>query len=115
MLMSAETGWGYLLSLDGVTMVVDEQLGFWVKFVARAVPGSETVPHGVNYSLTLHDRRGNRILGFDNAHRVGKQQFDHWHRTATDRGRQYAFESPERLLADFWQEVDRVLKESSDD
>lgn len=114
--MNAETGWGYLLSLDGVTMVVDEQLGFLVKFVVRKTPSSETVPHGVNYSLTLHDRRGNRVLGFDNAHRVGKQeQFDHWHRTKADLGRQYAFESPEKLLADFWREVDRVLKESNDD
>jgi hypothetical protein len=113
--MNAEAGWDYLLSLDGVTMVVDERLGFWVKFIARTVPGSEAVPHGANYSLTLHDRRGNRVLGFDNAHRVGKQgQFDHWHRTTVDPGRQYAFESPEKLLADFWREVDRVLKEPND-
>lgn len=114
--MNNETGWDYLLSLDGVTMVVDEQIGFWVKFVVREVPNSETVPHGVNYSLTFHDRRGNRMLGFDNAHRVGKQgQFDHWHRTQADLGRQYVFESPEKLLEDFWREVERVLKESNDD
>jgi len=114
--MAAETGWDCLLSLDGVTMVVDERLGFWVKFVAREVPNSDAIPHGVSYSLTLHDRRGSRVLGFDNAHRVGKQgQFDHWHRSSTDLGRRYTFESPEKLLADFWQEVDRLLKESSDD
>lgn len=114
--MATETGWGYLLSLDGVTMVVDERLGFWVKYVVREVPGSEAIPHGVNYSLTLHDQRGNRVLGFDNAHRVGKDgPFDHWHRTQADLGRQYAFASPELLLADFWREVDRVLKESMDD
>jgi len=58
----------------------------------------------------LHDRHGSRVLGFDNAHRIGKQgQFDHWHRSSDDLGRRYAFESPEKLLADFWQEVDRVL------
>lgn len=114
--MSTDTGWSYLLSLDGITMVVDEQLGFWVKFVAREVPSNEAVPHGVSYSLTLHDRRGSRKLGFDNAHRVGKHgQFDHWHRTQTDPGRKYAFDSPEKLLTDFWQEVDRVLKEAHDD
>ncbi|WP_415036755.1 DUF6516 family protein [Azonexus sp.] len=114
--MTTEIGWDCLLSLDGVTMVVDERLGFWVKFVARVVPKSEAVPHGVNYSLTLHDRRGSRVLGFDNAHRAGKQeQFDHWHRSSSDLGRCYAYESPEKLLADFWLEVDRVLKESSDD
>lgn len=114
--MTAETGWDCLLNLDGVTMIIDERLGFWVKFVARAVPKSAAIPHGVNYSLTLHDRRGSRVLGFDNAHRIGKQgQFDHWHRSSDDLGRRYAFESPEKLLADFWQEVDRVLKEWSDD
>lgn len=114
--MTAETGWDYLLSLDGVTMVVDERLGFWVKFVARKVPGSEVIPHGVSYSLTLHDRHGNRMLGFDNAHRAGKHgPFDHWHRAQADPGRQYALAAPEMLLADFWREVDRVLKESNDD
>lgn len=97
-------------------MVIDERLGFWVKFVAQAVPKSAAIPHGVNYSLTLHDRRGSRVLGFDNAHRIGKQgQSDHWHRSSNDLGRCYAFESPEKLLADFWQEVDRILKEWSDD
>lgn len=110
--MTAEPGRDCLLSLDGVTMVIDERLGFWVKFVARPVPKNAVNPHGVNYSLTLHDRRGSRVLGFDNAHRIGKQgPFDHWHRSSNDPGRRYAFESPEKLLADFWQEVDRVLKE----
>jgi len=114
--MTTETGWDYLLSLDGVTMVVDERLGFWVKFVSRKVPSSEVIPHGVTYSLTLHDRRGNRMLGFDNAHRVGKQgPFDHWHRAQVDPGRKYSLASPEMLLVDFWREVDRVLKESNDD
>jgi len=99
-----------------VTMVVDERLGFWVKFVSRKVPSSEVIPHGVTYSLTLHDRRGNRMLGFDNAHRVGKQgPFDHWHRAQVDPGRKYSLASPEMLLVDFWREVDRVLKESNDD
>lgn len=114
--MTTETGWNCLLDLDGVTLVVDEQLRFWVKFVVRAVPKHEAVPHGINYSLTLHDRRGSRVLGFDNAHRVGKQgQLDHWHRTSTDPGRCYVFESPEKLLADFWREVDRVLMKEADD
>jgi len=44
--MAAETRWDCLLSLDGVTLVIDERLGFWVKFVARAVPKSMAIPHG---------------------------------------------------------------------
>ncbi|MDP2794614.1 MAG: DUF6516 family protein [Sulfurisoma sp.] len=87
-----------------------------MKFVARNVPRSEVIPHGIGYSITLHNRSGERVLGFDNAHRVGRPgQFDHWHRTQTDTGRQYMFESPEKLMSDFWSEVDRVLKELNDD
>ena len=56
--MIAETVWDCLLNLDGVTMVIDERLGFWVKFVAREVQKTDAIPHGVSYSLTLHDRRG---------------------------------------------------------
>jgi hypothetical protein len=28
------------------------------------------MPHGVKYSLSLHDRNNARILGFDNAHGI---------------------------------------------
>ncbi len=28
------------------------------------------MPHGIRYALTLHDRYGTRLLGFDNAHAV---------------------------------------------
>ena len=60
------------------------------------------------YSLTLHHRDGSRLLGFDNAHPVRKgRPFDHWHRDPHDAGRGYEFDMPERLLADFWQQVDR--------
>lgn len=57
--MIAETGWDCLLNLDGVTMVIDERLGFWVKFVAREMPKTDVVPHGVNYSLA--SRSGPRL------------------------------------------------------
>jgi len=114
--MSVESGWDHLLSLDGATFVVDERLGYWVKFAVRRTGMSRAVPHGVSYSLSLHHRSGTRILGFDNAHHVRKgKPFDHWHRDADDAGRGYEFDSPESLLADFWRQVDRVLKEHEDD
>nr|UOZ96763.1 hypothetical protein NCPCFENI_00663 [Cupriavidus sp.] len=114
--MMRHVGWETLLSLNGVTMVIDEHLGFWVKFVAYRVQPSRSIPHGVRYSLTLHDRRGTRRLGFDNAHGVNKTlEFDHWHRSSDDSGRKYDLDSPESLLEDFWREVDRVLRESQDD
>ena len=37
---------------------------------------------------------------------------DHRHRTSNDKGVPYAFESADRLLEDFFAEVDRVIKEA---
>jgi hypothetical protein len=114
--MGTEADWDHLLSLDGATFVIDERLGYWVKFAVRKTEASSAAPHGVSYSLSLHHRSGTRILGFDNAHQVRKgMPFDHWHRDTEDAGRGYEFISPESLLADFWQQVDRVLKEHQDD
>ena len=114
--MAKEDAWEYLLDLNGTVFFVDEALGYWVKFVVQRVPPTPAAPHGVAYSLTLHDRGGGRLMGFDNAHRVGRQEtYDHWHRHGKDPGRGYRFESPERLLADFWREVDRILQETGHD
>ena len=54
--MTTQMRWDYLLDLDGTALVIDNELGFRVKF-----------------------------------------------------------DSPDKLLADFWQQVDRVLKEHEDD
>jgi len=52
-------------------------------------------------------------VGFDNAHPVGKQKRgeaqDHRHRTRTVKP--YDYSDAATLLADFWTEVDTVLKE----
>lgn len=89
--MANETGWEYLLSLHGTVFFVDASLGYWVKFVANQVPATPEIPHGISYSITLHNRRGVRLVGFDNAHRIGKQpKLDHWHKSATDTGRAYS-------------------------
>jgi hypothetical protein len=37
---------------------------------------------------------------------------DHRHRAANDKGVPYAFESAAQLLVDFFEEVDRVIKEA---
>ena len=114
--MSDNSGWEDLLNLNGITFVIDEHLGLWVKFVVRHVPSTSEIPHGIGYSLTLHNRVGKRLLGFDNSHAVGKRnEFDHWHRHEADPGRIYTFETPNQLLADFWREVDRVIKEIHDE
>ena len=55
-----------LLDLDGGIFLMDS--GYWAKFEASRVEPAKQIPHGIRYSLTLHDRNNTRILGFDNAH-----------------------------------------------
>jgi Family of unknown function (DUF6516) len=108
-----------LLDLDG--SVLEQEGGFWVKIEARRVTASEHALHGIKYSLTLHDKYGTRVLGYDNTHAVRPPKkfrfagrrlpYDHHHRTSNDKGVPYAFESAQRLLEDFFSEVDRVIKE----
>ena len=42
-------------------------------------------------------------------------EFPILHRDHLDAGRAYSLNSPNQLLADFWKEVDRIMKEYSDD
>ncbi|MDE0152500.1 MAG: DUF6516 family protein [Gammaproteobacteria bacterium] len=107
-----------LLDLDGETFVVDREGQHWVKFRVRRVPPTQDRPHGIDYSLTLHGAKGERLVGFDNAHPVrsisgpsGRRQktYDHKHRHRTIRP--YQYQDAATLLADFWTEVDAVLRE----
>src|SRR5215510_15583258 len=107
-----------LLDLHGQVLVVDSAGRYWVKFIVHRVPVTEERPHGLDYSLTLHDAEGERLVGFDNAHAVrrgnkpsGKSRrlYDHKHRLKTVRP--YEYRNAADLLADFWAEVDAVLKE----
>lgn len=90
-----------LLDLDGQVLVVTR------------VPASPSRPHDLDYSLTLHGPSGERLVGFDNAHPVGRgrrgEPMDHRHRLQTVKP--YAYEDAATLLADFWQAVDAALKE----
>ncbi len=54
-----------LLDLHGQSFVVDEQ-GHVARFVVRRTDVTEARPHGLSYSLTLHDRSEvERILRMD--------------------------------------------------
>ena len=57
-----------LLDLNG--SILDQGNGYWIKLEAWRVEVSAQIPHGIRYSLTLHEPYGNRILGYDNAHAV---------------------------------------------
>lgn len=62
-----------LLDLNGI--VIEQRGGYWTKFeVRRTESTTEEVPHGIRYSLTLHDRCGQRVMGFDNAHAVNAKK-----------------------------------------
>lgn len=114
-----DVGIDTLLDLDG--SILEQEGGYWIKIEVRLVPMSRHAPHGIRYSLTLHDRHGARVLGYDNAHAVKPPKkfkfagqrlpYDHRHRTSSDKGVPYSFESASRLLEDFFAEVDRVIKE----
>ena len=57
-----------LLDLDGLLAEVGG--GFWITIVAQRVPAEAARPHGISYSLTLHEPGGRRVFGIDNAHAV---------------------------------------------
>lgn len=102
-----------LLDLDGQVLVVDPEARHWVRFTVRQVPPTAEKPHGLDYSLTLHGSNGERLVGFDNAHPVGRQRRggpqDHRHRLRTVRP--YEYRDAAALLADFWAAVDALLNE----
>src|SRR6267142_6968948 len=98
-----------LLALDGVAIVIDDQAGYWVKFVVREVPATVSKPHGLDYSLTLHGPGNERLVGFDNAHSVtsgsgpgAEASTAHDHRHRLKSVRPYDYQDAATLLADFW-------------
>src|SRR5262245_6999506 len=115
---SRDVGNEYFLSLN--RQWIGYEKGFWVTFRVRVVEVSPERPHGFEYSLSLHDASDDRVLGFNNAHAVDVASgparkskrpvaFDHINR----RGRRpvpYLFTTPYKLLADFFAEVDKILK-----
>ena len=87
------------------------------KFEAYRVAPSPQIPHGIRYTLTLHDRNSTRILSFDNlhAHKPKKKKYgarkltwDHKHKM--EKLYPYEFESASQLIEDFWKAVDEILK-----
>ena len=81
-----------------------------------AVPQGENLEQGNR--LPLHAPDGARLVGFDNAHPVRgrrgsgtrkREGRDHRHRLRTIQP--YDYKDAATLLEDFWNEVDRVLKD----
>lgn len=92
--------------------------GYWTKFEVLQTTPTKQIPHGIKYSLTLHDRHNKRILGFDNAHGVKlktnkyaarKITWDHKH--LQNKIMDYEFETAGQLLEDFWLEVNKIFED----
>ena len=104
--------------LDLHQALIDQEDGYWIKIEAWEVEVSQSSPHGIRYSLTLHDPNGVRILGYDNAHAfkpirsyVGRKlPYDHKHRHSQDPGVRYVFKDAYQLLSDFFVDVDIALR-----
>jgi hypothetical protein len=100
-----------LLNLDGFEFQFGR--GYRVNIAAQRVAASPGRPHGIKYSLTLHDPAGRRIYGLDNAHgtRRRRPEFDHRHVYGGRRLVPYPYRGPAELLEDFYREVERILAE----
>lgn len=117
--MQTDPGIQTLLELNG--NIVQQEHGYWVEIHAWRIEPTIVVPHGIRYALTLHEQRGERVMGYDNAHAVrppGKYKYagqvlpyDHKHRHISDKGVPYEFKDAYQLLKDFFADVDRLLKE----
>lgn len=119
--MGRNPGLDLLLELNGTEYT--EENGYWYKIEAYRVSPTKEIPHGIRYSLTLHNRSNQRILGFDNAHAVKSKRkgkfkgriiaYDHLHKSAADKGTPYVFSSAQQLIEDFFHEVNRIIEEVS--
>ena len=103
----------FLLQLNGEKYPMDN--GFWTKFEVFRTTPNKNIPHGIKYSLTLHDKYNHRILGFDNAHgckpkkkKYGAKKTTWDHKNKREKILPYEFESAGQLLEDFWKAVEEI-------
>jgi hypothetical protein len=118
--MQIDDGIDTLIDLNG--NIVQQERGYWIEIHAWRVESSVLIPHGVRYSLTLHEQSGKRVMGYDNAHAtkasgrfkyVGQiLPYDHKHRHISEKGVPYEFKDAYQLLRDFFADVDQILKET---
>jgi hypothetical protein len=105
-----------LLNLNGCEYT--DANGYGWKVRAKRVAVSAARPHGLSYSLTLHDSFNRRVLGFDNAHAIpgkGNKKYrcvrhDHTHEPHhCELIHAYEFESAAKLVADFFTAVRSII------
>jgi len=113
---NADLGLEVLLELDNEIFPMEN--GFWTKFEVKRVETNEHIPHGIKYSLTLHNPFNTRVLGYDNAHGIKPKKkkygakrviWDHRHEKKIVEP--YEFENAAQLMEDFWTDVERIISE----
>ena len=67
--MQTDNGIDTLIDLNG--NIVQQERGFWVEIHAWRVAPTILIPHGIRYSLTLHNQSGARVLGYPLSHLYG--------------------------------------------
>jgi hypothetical protein len=87
--------------------------GWCIRFWVKEVPATAGRPHGVKYSLTLHDVDMTRLLGIDNAHGLPRRLvFDHQHRfRRTEELVPYDYQDADTLIDDFFDAVERAFRQ----
>ena len=105
-----------LLELDCIEYGISG--GYWVKFSVIEVEFNKHRPHGIKYSLTMHNKHGTRLAGYDNAHLADikrnkysakRVEWDHKHNRNIICD--YDFINAGQLIEDFWNLVDKNLNE----
>jgi len=116
--MKRDFGLDTLLNMNGFEFHYPN--GYWYRVEARLVNADVHLPHGIRYTLTLHDYHGIRIFGMDNKHRPKSKrkgyhgrivEYDHIHNNEKDKGTPYTFINAEKLLIDFRNQVDCILSD----
>ena len=103
-----------LLSLHGQKFFRDD--GYWYQCEVRLVDKTKERPHGLSYSMTLHDKHNKRVFGIDNAHgynfkknRFSGRSIIYDHKHHKERVLPYDFVSSEKLVADFFDGCDKYI------
>ena len=87
--------------------------GWSIRIQVAPIEHSAARPHGIKYSFTLHDVDGSRLLGFDHAHGISRQEaYDHRHRIRKPRELlPYEFQGTDELIGDFFAAVERACEQ----
>lgn len=99
-----------LLEMDGLIYYYPS--GFWLKIEAKTMRRSSNYPYAVKYSLILHDPKGKRILGYDNAHKTPGAKIDsaYDHKHKGTRIVSYQYSTADKLLEDFYNDIEVILE-----